>query len=55
MQWTIGMDLGDREHVVCVLDEGGEVVRREAVANTPESVAEFLDRFSRPAEVLFAI
>lgn len=55
MGTTVGMDLGDREHVVCVLDDGGEVVRREAVANSPDSVKEFLDGFADPGSVTVAV
>jgi len=55
MQTTIGMDLGDSKHVACVLDNEGEVVRREAVDNNPESIKEFLDGFARPERVRVAI
>ena len=55
MQTTIGMDLGDSRHVVCVLDKEGEVVRREAVENNPKSIQEFLDGFARPERVQVAI
>ena len=31
---TIGMDLGDRRHKYCVLDEGGKVVKAGEIADT---------------------
>jgi transposase len=38
---TIGMDLGDKSHEVCVLDPAGEVRVRKQIVNTKESVAKF--------------
>lgn len=34
----VGMDCGDRNHEVCVLDEAGQVERRETVVNTAEAI-----------------
>jgi transposase len=36
---TIGMDLGDKSHVICVLDAAGNVVARATVVNTKAAVA----------------
>lgn len=55
MQTTIGMDLGDTKHVACVLDKDGQVVRREAIENNPESIHRFLDGFAHPRRVRVAI
>jgi transposase len=30
---TIGLDLGDRKHAVCVLDAKGEIIKQESIAN----------------------
>ncbi len=30
---TVGMDLGDRQHSVCVLDAAGKVIQRERIPN----------------------
>jgi transposase len=38
---TIGMDLGDKSHEVCVLNTSGEVVMRRQVTNTKEMVVKF--------------
>ena len=35
-KWTIGLDLGDRRHHLCVLDAAGDIVAEEAIANTQE-------------------
>ena len=42
---TIGMDLGDRHHHVCVLDAAGEVLVRETIVNTAEVLTAFLARY----------
>ena len=35
---TIGLDLGDRKHAVCVLDAKGEVLKQESITNTHTSL-----------------
>ena len=35
---TIGLDLGDRKHAVCVLDAKGELLKQEAITNTRPSL-----------------
>ena len=35
---TIGLDLGDRKHAVCVLDAKGEVYKQESITNTHASL-----------------
>jgi transposase len=49
---TIGMDLGDKKHEVCVLDGEGRVTGREQVVNTRASVMKF---FKPYAEALVVI
>ena len=36
---TIGLDLGDRRHTYCVLDETGKVAREGTLGNTREQLA----------------
>lgn len=43
---TVGMDLGDRHHHVCVLDEGGEIVAREVIVNSREVLTAFCARYA---------
>lgn len=38
---TIGMDMGDRTHSVCVLDAQGEVLSRASVTNTSKGVRNY--------------
>lgn len=42
---TIGMDLGDKKHTVCVLDRAGEVVLRTEIVNTKESLVKFFRKY----------
>lgn len=39
------MDLGDRRHHVCVLDEAGEILAEEAIVNTREVLSAFCARY----------
>ena len=41
----IGMDLGDKKHVVCVLNAAGAVVARATLPATPEAVTTFFQRY----------
>ena len=38
---TIGMDLGNKKHTVCALDQVGKVLWRKDVANTPDALGAF--------------
>ena len=38
-QITIGLDLGDRRHTYCVLDEAGKMAREGSLSNTREQLA----------------
>ena len=40
---TIGMDLGNKKHAVCALDQAGNVMWRKDVANTPEALTAFFE------------
>jgi hypothetical protein len=42
---TIGLDLGDRRHHACVLDEGGEIRAEEVIVNTREVLTVFFARY----------
>jgi transposase len=44
-QLTIGLDLGDRRHTACVLNEAGDIVTAEVIVNTRECLAAFAARF----------
>ncbi len=37
--WTIGIDLGDRRHAVCVLDCEGEAVKRRTISNSRHALS----------------
>lgn len=42
---TVGLDLGDRHHHACVLDEAGEILTQEVIVNTREVVTAFCARY----------
>jgi len=42
---TIGMDLGDRRHAVCVLNKAGEAIEERTVLNDRESIGEWICRY----------
>jgi transposase len=42
---TIGMDLGDHHHHVCVLDASGEILAEEVIANTREVLTALTARY----------
>ena len=43
---TIGLDLGDRRHTVCVLNEAGDIVVEETLTNTRACLEAFSTRFA---------
>jgi len=45
--WTIGMDVGDKSHALCVLDAQGTVEVRERIANTKAALQKFLSGYTR--------
>lgn len=42
---TIGMDLGDKKHQVCILDKTGKIITEEEVAGTRAAVTKFFKRY----------
>lgn len=42
--WTVGLDLGDRQTEVCVLDAGGAIAKRGRVATTPVALTQLAQR-----------
>ncbi len=43
---TVGMDIGDKQHVVCILDGAGKVIKRDRVANTAEVIGKYFKRLA---------
>jgi transposase len=43
---TIGMDLGDRDHVVVVMDEKGKEIEMKTIRNTELSLRNFFSRYT---------
>jgi transposase len=42
---TIGMDLGDKKNLVCILDKTGKVITEEGIANNRKAVTKFFKRY----------
>ncbi|MDP1580879.1 MAG: IS110 family transposase [Candidatus Didemnitutus sp.] len=51
-QITIGIDLGDRRHAVCVLSAAGKILAELEVVNTSECLAAFAQRYPRALFVM---
>ena len=39
IQHTLGIDLGDRKHTICIIDQAGEVIQESRISNTRENLA----------------
>ncbi len=52
--FTLGLDLGDRAHHVCVLDPAGNIVREASLPNTRPALHQLLADFPRSTVALEA-
>ena len=52
--FTLGLDLGDRSHYVCVLDATGQIIREASLPNTRPALAQLLVDFPRATVALAA-
>jgi transposase len=52
--FTLGLDLGDRQHSVCVLDAAGQIVREATLPNTRPALKQLLADFPRATVALEA-
>ena len=52
--FTLGLDLGDRAHHVCVLDATGQIVREASLPNSRPALAELLAEFPHATVALEA-
>jgi hypothetical protein len=51
-RFTLGLDLGDRSHYVCVMDATGHIVREGSLPNTRPVLAQLLAKFPRATVAL---
>jgi transposase len=49
---TIGLDLGDRKHAVCVLDSKGDILKEESITNNRGSLTALSRRYSGAVMVM---
>ena len=52
--YTLGLDLGDRSHHVCVLDGTGQIVREGTLPNTRPALAKLMAEFPHATVALEA-
>src|SRR5271165_5754169 len=52
--FTLGLDLGDRQHHVCVLDTTGQTIREVSLPNTRPALAQLLTEFPKATVALEA-
>lgn len=52
--FTLGLDLGDRQHHVCVLDAAGQIIREASLPNTRPALSQLLADFPRAIVALEA-
>jgi len=55
IKFFVGIDLGDIENEICILDLNGDIVEATSINNTAGAFNAFFDRFDQPREVLVAI
>ena len=51
----IGIDLGDVENQICILDQDGEIVEKASIENTVSGINTFFDGFNSPRQVIVAV
>lgn len=51
----VGMDLGDLQNQICILDRHGVIVHTTSIENTATAINSFLDRFDLPKTILVAV
>jgi transposase len=44
---TIGMDMGDKKHTVCVMDSEGKILAQDDITNTSESIQKFFVKWPK--------
>lgn len=52
---TAGMDLGDKKHIICILDDNGDVVNRASVGNNASTIRDFFSELQETADVRVVI
>jgi len=54
-KFFIGIDLGDVENQICIIDHHGEILEKTSIQNTVSGINTFFDRFDAPRQVLVAV
>lgn len=51
----VGIDIGDINNTICVLDYNGDILEKTSIENTMSSINSFFDQFETPKEVSVAV
>ena len=54
-RYTVGMDLGDKSHELCLFEQGKTELKRDKVSNKTPVLLDYFSQFSKPSEVLIAM
>lgn len=54
LETTIGLDLGDKRHAVCVLNSKGEIIEERSICNSRESLSKLIGRYPQARVALEA-
>ena len=49
---TVGMDLGNKKHVITAIDSNGTVLQKATIANNAQEVTEFFSQYKEPCKVI---
>uniref|UniRef100_UPI000525DAFB IS110 family transposase n=1 Tax=Rubritalea marina TaxID=361055 RepID=UPI000525DAFB len=49
---TIGIDLGDRSHAICILDQAGETLEQRSITNHRESLRRLSQKYPEARMVM---
>lgn len=52
---TIGIDLGNKEHELCILNRTGEIIKRDQVPNNIITVKQYFEKIDNPTDVKIAM
>ena len=52
---TIGMDLGNQKHDICVLNSAGEIIEQVKIENNLESLTDYFSNFECPRKIRVAL
>ena len=49
---TIGINRGDRQYAICVLDSDGEILREDSIANTLDALSQLAEGYPQATGII---